>query len=57
MVTWPGWRKRSGRQGYVMPPDPSSAEIVGMVASLILWALAFLALGLYRFQSMNVIAA
>jgi ABC-2 type transport system permease protein len=40
----------------VNAPDLSSAEIAGMIVSLILWALAFLALGMYRFKNMDVIA-
>lgn len=41
----------------VSPPDFSSAEIIGMVVSLIVWATVFIALGLYRFRRMDVIAA
>lgn len=41
----------------VSPPDFSSAELAGIVASLIIWAAVFIALGLYRFRNMDVIAA
>jgi ABC-2 type transport system permease protein len=41
----------------ISPPDFSNAEIIGMVASMIVWGIAFIGLGLYRFWKMDVIAA
>lgn len=35
----------------------SNAEIAGMVVSMIVWGIAFLAFGLYRFRNADVIAA
>ena len=40
-----------------VPPDLSQAELIGMVMSMVVWAIAFIALGLYRFRNADVIAA
>ncbi len=51
-----------GINGLIMlnqtsPPDYSNAELVGMVVSLIVWAAVFVALGVYRFRRMDIVAA
>jgi ABC-2 type transport system permease protein len=38
-------------------PVLSNAEVVGMVVSLIVWSMVFVALGLYRFLKVDVVAA
>lgn len=38
-------------------PTYSDAEIAGMVVSLIVWAIAFIAFGIYRFRNVDVVAA
>ncbi len=38
-------------------PDFSNAELIGMAASILVWSIVFIALGVYRFRNADVIAA